>query len=124
MTRTEYADLAARANAGGKILVPDGNGSYRLETPPLPQLTVEDYEREVDRYLLRTANEKGYDNAYTCLSYLNSTNQKWKHEAEVFNSFRDSVWVKCHEILDGVTEGRINQPTISEVIAALPVIEW
>lgn len=82
------------------------------------------YEDAVQEHLDSTARSRSYDNTYTCLSYLNSTNEVWKREANAFNVWRDSVWTKCHEILNAVMSGQIEQPTVADVIAQLPAIDW
>lgn len=82
------------------------------------------YEDAVQAHLDSTAQSRDYDNTYTCLSYLNSTDEIWKREANAFNAWRDSVWRKCHEILNAFIAGQIEQPTVADVIAQLPVIDW
>lgn len=82
------------------------------------------YEDAVQRHIDRVAEKRGYTNGYTCLSYIDSTDQIWKRQANIFNSWRDSVWHKCHEILKQYQSGEIEQPTIRELINLLPKIEW
>jgi hypothetical protein len=78
----------------------------------------------VQAHLDATAQTRGYDNTYTCLSYLNSTDEQWRRESNAFNAWRDSVWRKAHEILNAFMAGKIEQPTVEEVIAQLPPIDW
>lgn len=116
-----YADAADWCNKNGAKL--EDKGGY-LEIVAVPVvLTVKDYENAVQKYLDETAQAKEYDNTYTCLSYLSSTNTTWKAEAETFNAFRDAVWLKCHELLAAWQTSGV-QPSIADVIAALPVIVW
>lgn len=82
------------------------------------------YIKAVDELLLKTANSHGYDSAYTCLSYLQSTDPKWKAEAEAFNVWRDAVWNKCHEVLNAVEAGTRTAPSVDELLEELPKIEW
>lgn len=103
------------------------NGEWYLagHAPQKPQeLVIKEYEAAIDNLLLTTANSKGYDSAYTCLSYLQSSNAIWKTEAEAFNTWRDACWVKAHEILNAWVAGEIPQPTIEEVLAQMPAIGW
>jgi hypothetical protein len=99
-----------------------------VENPAPPQPTVEEilkgYEDAVQAHLDNTAKSRGYDNTYTCLSYLSSTDETWHREANAFNAWRDSVWRKCHEILNAFMAGEIAQPTVEELIEQLPVIDW
>ena len=92
--------------------------------PPTVDEIKKVYENAVQSHLDETAQERGYDNTYTCLSYMNSTDEKWNRESNAFNAWRDSVWHKAHEILDAVMCGAIPQPTVEEVIAQLPKIAW
>lgn len=85
---------------------------------------LKEYEDAVQAYLDQIAQSRDYDNTYTCLSYLNSTNETWKTESNIFNAWRDQVWEKCHEILNKVLNSEITQPTIDELINQLPKIEW
>lgn len=89
-----------------------------------PEEIVKGYEDAVQSHLDATAQSRGYDNTYTCLSYLSSTDEVWNREANAFNAWRDSVWRKCHEILDAVTAGTLPPPTVEELIAQLPKINW
>ena len=95
------------------------------ETPaPTLEETVKCYEAAVQDHLDKTARSRGYDNTYTCLSYLSSTNDTWRIESNAFNVWRDQVWGKCHEVMDAVKAGSIAVPTVNELISALPGIDW
>ena len=91
---------------------------------PTPEEIIRGYEDAVQAYLDQTAQSKDYDNTYTCLSYLSSTDETWNREAHIFNAWRDQVWRKCHEILDAVLAGETAPPTVEGLIAQLPVIDW
>lgn len=104
-----------------------GNIRTIVENPAIvrtPEEILKEYEDAVQAFLDKTAQSKGYDNTYTCLSYLNSTNETWKTESNIFNAWRDQIWEKCHEILNKVLNGEITRPTIDELINQLPKIEW
>ena len=103
----------------------DGAWYLKGYAPQKPQeLVIKEYEAAIDNLLLTTANSRGYDSAYTCLSYLQSSNAIWKTEAEAFNTWRDACWVKAHEILNQWQAGEIEQPTVEEVLAQMPAIGW
>ena len=95
-------------------------------TKPIP--TVEEilkgYEDAVQKHLDEMAQSRGYDNSYTCVSYVNSTNEVWNKESNAFNAWRDAVWGKCHELLDAYKAGKIEAMTVEELIEQLPKIEW
>ena len=105
--------------------IPDGYSLERPEpTPPSMEEQKKVYENAVQAHLDATAQTRGYDNTYTCLSYLSSTDVIWKRESNAFNVWRDRVWRKAHEILNAFMAGEIEQPTVDEVIAQLPLIDW
>lgn len=123
-----YAMAAEWCNLNNATIVDEGE-FYRIvalgeSAPPSFEEQKNFYENAVQAHLDATAQTRGYDNTYTCLSYRDSSDEKWKREANIFNLWRDSVWRKAHEILDAVMCGAIPQPTVEEVIAQLPKIEW
>lgn len=38
------------------------------------------------------AVRRGYDDARSCISYMNSSNASWKADATAMNAYRDAVW--------------------------------
>lgn len=91
---------------------------------PTPEEIIRGYEDAVQAHLDATAQSRDYDNTYTCLSYLSSTDEIWNRESHAFNAWRDQVWRKCHEVLGAVMAGTIAPPTVAELVAMLPVIDW
>ena len=120
-------EAAVWCNENNSHIEKKGNGYIIVENPERiiePEEIIQIYEDAVQSHLDSTAQSRGYDNTYTCLSYLSSTDAKWNREAKAFNYWRDSVWLKCHEILNAFKSGEIEQPTVEELIASLPVIDW
>ena len=123
-----YGKAAEWCNANNATIEDKGE-YYEVVASPEPSTpSMEEqkkvYENEVQAYLDATAQTRGYDNTYTCLSYINSTDEVWRRESNAFNVWRDSVWRKAHEILNAFMAGEIEQPTIEEVLAQLPPIDW
>lgn len=86
-----------------------------------PPPTLNDYRRAVQAHVDVTAQERQYDNATSCASYVNSTNPVWAAEATAFVAWRDAVWAYAFTELDKVTNGERQQPTVSEFIDELIV---
>lgn len=84
-----------------------------------PPPTLDDYRRAVQAHVDATAQERQYDNATSCASYVNSTNPAWAAEASAFVAWRDAVWVYAFAELDKVANGERQQPTVSEFIGEL-----
>lgn len=78
----------------------------------------------IQDYLDTTAQSRRYDNIFTAISYVNSTDETFAREAQACLVWRDKVWRKCYDILDAVEAGEREIPTMEELIAELPTIEW
>lgn len=121
-------EVAAWCNANNCRIVKEGKIRSIVKNPNPPSPTTDEiikvYEDAVQYHLDKTAQSRDYDNTYTCLSYLSSTDEVWCRESNAFNAWRDQVWRKCHEILNSVMNGTIQQPTVEDLISQLPVIDW
>ena len=78
----------------------------------------------IQKYLDTTAQGRRYDNIFTAISYVNSTDETFAREAKACLEWRDKVWRTCYNVLDDVEAGLREIPTIEELMAELPVIEW
>ena len=76
------------------------------------------------QYLNVVANEREYDTAISCTSYSSSTILQWKSEADVFISWRDSVFAYTIEQIALMESGQRSIPTFEEFKTELPVIVW
>ena len=83
-----------------------------------------DIQTAVQAVLDRKAKEKNYDNGFAVASYALSTNDTFRSEAGKFIAWRDAVWAKCYQILDAYKAGEIEMPSVENVIAVLPELEW
>jgi hypothetical protein len=78
----------------------------------------------IQRRLDDFAVTRNYDNALSCASYATSTHQKFAVEAQYMVAVRDATWEKAYEILDAVLAGERPMPSLEEVMAELPALEW
>lgn len=83
-----------------------------------------DIQTAVQAVLDGKAKEKNYDNGFAVASYALSTNDTFRSEAAKFIAWRDAVWAKCYQILDAYKAGEIEMPSVENVIAVLPELEW
>jgi hypothetical protein len=123
-TITEYAEVTKESEPYEKEVKVYTIVENAPPPEPTPEEIIKGYEDAVQAHLDATAQSRDYDNTYTCLSYLSSTDETWRRESNAFNVWRDSVWRKCHEILNAVMAGETPPPTVEELIAQLPVIDW
>ena len=86
--------------------------------------TIKDYEDAVQNFLDTSVQKRGYDNVYTCLSYKGDPDPIFSAEADEVLAWRSQVWRTAQGILNQWQQGQIEQPTISEVIAQLPTLNW
>jgi hypothetical protein len=78
----------------------------------------------IQNYLDTIAQERRYDNIFTAISYVNSTDEIFAREARACLEWRDKVWRTCYNILDDVEAGLRPIPTIEELIEELPKMNW
>ena len=90
----------------------------------LAEQRFKDIQTAVQAVLDRKAKEKNYDNGFAVASYALSTNDTFRNEAGKFIAWRDAVWAKCYQILDAYKAGEIEMPSVENVIAVLPELEW
>jgi len=88
------------------------------------QLLMADVASAVQSLLDSTAQQRGYDNIFTLISYVTSTNPVFQREGQVGLFWRDRVWEACLQIKNDVIAGNRPLPTIEEVLAEMPVIVW
>lgn len=69
------------------------------------------------------AQERGYDSALSCLSYIGDSNPKWSQEAYALRQWRSSVWSYGHGVEDAVAAGG-PRPSLSEFIEGAPKMVW
>lgn len=78
----------------------------------------------VQAHMDTIAQTRNYDNIHTACSYANSTDEIFSAEGQACLAWRDAVWRKCYDILAEVKAGTRGIPTVEELIAELPIIEW
>lgn len=80
---------------------------------------------EVQAMIDRKAQEKRYHDGAWLAGYATSTDAEFHADAQKFVAWRDKVWRKCYEIQDAYLSGKMERlPTVAEVIAQLPTMEW
>ena len=100
-----------------------------------PVAIIKGYEDAIQEHIDKVAQDRGYDNGYTCASYYLDKNPKFASDAKVFKDWRSDVWVIVNNILnqytsqlsemDEVTQNDLSQfPGVFQIIINLPKIEW
>lgn len=80
-------------------------------------------KRQIFIYFLTVSNERGYTSPESCVSYLNSTVDRWRAEALAFNAWRDNVYQVLNVIQNEAEQSGII-PEFQDIISQLPIIVW
>lgn len=81
------------------------------------------YEEAVQLRLDEAAKSQGYDNIMTAVSYADEVSvEKFQQEGQAFRAWRSLVWAYVYAQLAAVQAGDIPQPTVADLLAALPVL--
>ena len=102
------------------------------EAPPKRVLTADQEKakikatllKAVDDYMDRTVQARGYDNIAKCVTYEGDIDPIFNREGTAAKQWRSRVYRTCYNILDGIEAGYRPVPTVEELIAELPKIEW
>lgn len=130
----EWSSIRCHLENGALIIDGDGEipGAVREwiaagNTPEpytVPALTEADYSAAIQAHIDATARVRGYADGVSCCSYHDSANPTWVAESAAFKTWRDSVWLYAFAQLDAVQNNQRPQPTVAELVAELPAIEW
>ena len=126
-TNTEYANIAVWCNDNNATIEDKGEYYEVVEIPPYIPTEAEiqtELTRSVQEHLDSKAQERNYDNIHTACTYINSSDSVFASEAYALLLWRDKVWRECYYILDDVKAGRRPIPSVSELLAELPVFSW
>ena len=123
-----YTDVASACNEAGNLTIEDKGDYYEvvaiLVHVPTEKELQQYFEAAIEAYMDSVVQTRNYKSIHTAASYVNSTNEKFAKEGAACNKWRDDVWAKCYAILAEVKAGTRGIPTLEEVIAELPVLEW
>ena len=125
ITEAEHTALL-EGQSMGKVIVADENGRPILQDPPppTPEQIVAQYTAAVQKHLDDFARTRDYDSILSAATYATSTVPKFAAEGQYAVEARDATWAKCYEVLAAVEAGSSPMPTLDELLAELPVLEW
>lgn len=125
ITETEHAALI-EGQSQGKVIVADESGRPILQGPPPPtaEQIIAQYTAAVQKRLDDFARTRNYDGIMSAATYATSTVPTFKAEGQYAVEARDATWAKCYEVLAAVEAGSRPIPTLDELLAELPVLEW
>lgn len=103
---------------------PDNEQFHVAANSALKQNQIREYSRALQNYIDDVARGKNYENGFTCATYVNSTNEVWKQEAQAFVTWRDLCWEYALDIYEQVENGIIPAPTLESFLSDIPAFNW
>jgi len=101
------------------------NTRYQFIIKPVdPEIVLQQLIEGVQAYLDTTVQQRGYDGILSLCSYSTSTDPRFGPEGRAGIIWRDTVWTQCYEIQAQVMSGDIPIPSLDELIAILPQMQW
>ena len=127
LNSNDYALTAMWCNENNAH-IEDMGSYYEVVANPVYTPTEEEiqqyFEDAIELYMTKVVQTRNYRDIHTAASYVNSTNPTVAREGAACNKWRDDVWNKCYAILAEVKTGIRPIPTLEEVIAELPKLDW
>ena len=94
---------------------------YRFDDIPAP--TIADFDAAMEEHLREEREARGYTTREPD-AYLESSNPRWKQDAEDWVAHRDAVMTYALGLMNAVERGEREPPTLADFRAALPSITW
>ena len=92
--------------------------------PPTFEEMQEAFKAAIQETLDVFAKTREYTNISNACTYVASTDEQFALEGQYAVKARDLTWRTAHNILNDVASGARPMPTIDEVIAELPILNW
>lgn len=70
------------------------------------------------------ARTRAYDGILSVCTYATSAVPKFATEGQYAVQARDATWATCYQLMADVQQGQRPMPTIEQVLAELPELEW
>lgn len=83
-------------------------------------------DKELEALLDATVQQRNYKNVESCVSYFNSTDDKYRAEAIAVNRWRDDLYRTAQNTLDKVRSGEIDWHTvdIDYIVSQVDPLDW
>lgn len=108
----------------GKVRDANAQELAEIEASASAKPTQEQYVGLAQERLDNFARTRNYDSILSACSYSGSAVPRFAIEGDYAVVARDATWARCYELLGQVLAGAIQQPTLDEFDALLPVLEW
>lgn len=112
-----------RTQVAIEIAPVNGVQQWRIDPAPVEQLVVA-VTQAVQQRLDNFARTRAYDGILSACTYATSAVPKFAMEGQYAVQVRDTTWAVCYQIMADAQQGQRPIPTIEQVLAELPVLEW
>lgn len=107
----------------------EGNRIWQeIKTTTNVKVIIKHYEDAIQAYIDKVAQDRGYDNGYTCESYYKDINPRYASDAQRFKIWRSQIWTQANQLLNSYLNNSLQMPSqlpsIETIISNFPVIEW
>ena len=103
--------------------IKDGDNWLPPPPPTLGEIQAQ-YVVKVQKRLDLFAQTRGYDGILSACTYAASTVPQFRLEGQYAVEARDATWAKCYEIMALVMSGQTPLPSLDDLYAMLPGLEW
>ena len=131
LTDEEYTNLLDGISQGKVLLPPDAeHAAPYLADPPPPTLEEQqemmkaEFTTAIDTYMNTFAMTRGYDTMASAATYYDDEDSIFNAEGTYAKRMRSQIYRVSYAILNAVLSGQRPMPTIEEVMAELPKLEW
>lgn len=83
-------------------------------------------DKQLEALLDATVQQRNYKNVESCVSYFNSTDDKYRTEAIAVNRWRDDLYRTAQTVLDDVKAGRIDwhDVDLNYIVSRVDPLVW
>ena len=83
-------------------------------------------DKELEALLDATEHQRNYKNVESCVSYFNSTDDKYRAEAIAVNRWRDDLYRTAQTVLDDVKAGRVDwhDVDVNYIVSKVDPLIW
>lgn len=96
---------------------------WRVDPAPVEHV-IASVQAAVQKRLDDFARTRNYDGILSAATYATSSVLKFAAEGQYAVQARDASWAACYQVMADVQAGRRSMPSVEQVLAELPALEW
>lgn len=113
----------SRTQVTAEIAPLNGIQQWRIDAAPTEHI-IAAVQFAVQQRLDDFARTRNYDGILSACTYATSTTPQFAAEGQYAVQARDATWAACYQVMSDVQAGRRPLPSIEQVLADLPALEW